>query len=1318
MSPAFSDTNDYEIGCGNEETPPCDPAGGIFDCESCQLFCPDGNSDDEGTDSVKPYRANKKRHVTDLMVYGASPIPFTRIYNSRTVDFTTNYMEFGWKQTWQHNWNYEMRDQSSTTLGQRNIKLRYSNGSEFNFYAVETNGAVIRAPYAHNGDRLHEWGGSTVGHTLVTSGGWEYDFQRTTYPRYQLLRVRNGQGASWDLSYDEHGRIQRIENNFGRWLEIQRTNLNGSLCISGVQSSDGREVVYGYDVWQYTNIVTTSGPVEICDYEWVEHEGGEYSYDYVCRNVWTTIVTVTKYSNNVLSSAYYPDGHQAAYTYVGAESLTNGRPLLASADDPCVSGPGARIVLEYNYDAILDFGSGPYLVTGTFLGQRNMDTSETVLRMPLGAGDYPQVLRGDGIEVTHKYTNGLLREKRDAENRVKTYTRDQDGYGFVSAISDAESNTTGFVRDYAGRILQEIDPLGQTNCLSYNEAGYLVSNTDRMGRVTAYTRDTHNWLTRVDYPDGSYEEWTRNEHGQPLTHRLQNGGIVAYEYYGTNEVGGALGDLKAVTDPMGHVTSYAWDSAGLPAAVTDARSNTTAFLYDWRGRLQAITNADGTSTSYQYDAYGNRTNMTDELGRSTALTYDQYNRLHTICDPLGRTTTYEYGLLPGCSSCGVFDQTITRIIDPAGKVTEYAYDLSGKRTNEVIAAGTPDASATAWTYDAVGRRRTQLDANSNLHTWFYDAAGRMVAESNAAAEVTTYAYDAAGNLTNRVDGADVETSLEYDALNRPIAMGSGNLRYEYAYDLGGRRTSVFTRVEGDVVEATALDYDLNDRLVAKADPTGHVLAYAYDPVGNRASLAVSNVLSISYAYDARNRLTEIVGNGKTTQFGYDAASHRTNAVWPNGTYAAYAYDDAGQLLSLIHGRANPPGEPLASFTYAYDLSGHRTNMVTLEGTHSYAYDARGQLTAVTYPDGSAETFAYDPVGNRTSLVQAALSGPGIETIYAYGPANRLLFSESAVETNVYAFDDAGRLVGQTVYSAGGGAGGLTRAYGYDFQSRMTSLTDTNGSVFSYAFDGEGNRIRQSLNNCLYTRFVYDGANAVMEMSAEGGSAYGGNVSNEVVWAWVNGPGVDQPVERIGFINGTPRNRQVIHADGLGSVAALTDESGATVQTYAYAAFGGVREQTGTDLNRVTFTAREALGDSLGFYYYRHRIYDPNTGRFTSEDPLGFVDGPNRYIYCVNNPLLFLDPFGREKDEYCQNMDKLIEAAKNGDLAEYADNLPGYHPVKDISLPPLKWFTSYDPYGFDGANFALFVVSLTYYLCGFEYTIPTYYEYTPIGPSGP
>ena len=217
--------------------------------------------------------------------------------------------------------------------------------------------------------------------------------------------------------------------------------------------------------------------------------------------------------------------------------------------------------------------------------------------------------------------------------------------------------------------------------------------------------------------------------------------------------------------------------------------------------------------------------------------------------------------------------------------------------------------------------------------------------------------------------------------------------------------------------------------------------------------------------------------------------------------------------------------------------------------------------------------------------------------------------------------------------------GQPRVYGYDFLSRMTSLNDTNGTTFSYAFDGEGNRTQQSLNDCLAARFVYDGPNVVLEVSAGGGSAYGGNASNEVVRAYVNGPGMDQPIERIAFIGGTPRNRRVFHADGLGSIVALTDENGEPVQTYTYGAFGGIRARTGYDLNRITYTAREAFGDSLGFYYYRNRVLDPNTGRFTSEDPLGFIGTANRYLYVRNNPARWVDPLGLAPGDPYQTKDE-------------------------------------------------------------------------------
>ena len=1172
----------YVIGCGNHKTPPC---------------CP--NNAKVGANPIKPYNANEQREVTDLETYGYAPIQFTRIYNSRTTDFTTNYMEFGWKQTWQHNWNYEMRDLTTSTHGIKNIKVRYPDGADFNFVATDTNG-LVRVSDAFFGSRLYQWTGTNVGYTLVTPSGWEYDFRRTFPPRYQLLQVRNGQGAAWDLTYGDNGRLQRIANGFGRWLEVQRTSQNGKLCVTGVQSSDGRAVTYGYDVWESITVVTTMVEVVVTNIS-----GGDDLIQYV------PVVSTNTITDNILTRAHYPDGTQAEYTYAGAQDLTDGRPLLATASDPRYPGPGSRMKYLYNYDAILDFGNGPYLVTGTTLEERSLDTDETVVRMPLGSGDYPQILLGeDEIEVTHIYTNGLLIEQRDEEGRPTYYSYDQGGTGYLESIMDAESNMTSFVRDYAGRILQQVDPLGFTNSFTYNDEGFLLTHTNPLGHATAYTRDTNNLPTRIDYPDGSYEEWIYNAYGQPLTNRLRNGGVVTYTYYGTNDSGGVFGDLKTVIDPMSNITTYTWNSAGLPASIMDARTNTTRFAYDWRGRLLATTNADNTVIAFHYDAFGNRTNSVDELGHSTTYTYDQYNRVHAIRDPLGRTNTFEYGRIPGCGGCGVFDATITRITDPAGKITEYAYDRSGKRTNETIAAGTPEAATTAWTYDAVGRKQTQLDANGNLHTWFYDATGRVVAESNAMGEVTTYAYDAVGNNTNRVDGAGVVAYTEYDAVNRVVVHEAGNLRYEYAYNIGGQLTSVFTRVDGVITESAIYSYDLNGRMATKTDPSGYVQVYEYDSIGNRTRFSVSNVLDVSYVYDLRNRLTEILGNGKSTQFEYDTAGRRTNAVWPNGTRAAYVYDDAGQLLSLVHGKADSTNTPIASFTYGYNLSGNRTNMLTLEGTNSYTYDARDWLSDVSYSDGLTEEFAYDPVGNRTSLVQAVAGGSPITTEYDYGPANRLLSSASSAETNVYTYDDAGRLVGQTV-------NGQARAYGYDFMSRMTSLTDTNGSVFSYAFDGEGNRIHQSLNDCLLSRLVYDGPTVVMEL----------NSSNEVVCAYVNGPRMDQPIERITFINGTIRQRQVFHADGLGSIAALTDEIGTIIQTYAYEAFGKIRFQTGPDLNRITYTAREAIGDRLGFTYYRNRVYDPNTGRFTSEDPMGFADGPNRYVYVLNNPINFYDPDG-------------------------------------------------------------------------------------------
>jgi len=75
------------------------------------------------------------------------------------------------------------------------------------------------------------------------------------------------------------------------------------------------------------------------------------------------------------------------------------------------------------------------------------------------------------------------------------------------------------------------------------------------------------------------------------------------------------------------------------------------------------------------------------------------------------------------------------------------------------------------------------------------------------------------------------------------------------------------------------------------------------------------------------------------------------------------------------------------------------------------------------------------------------------------------------------------------------------------------------------------------------------------------------------------------------------------ADGLGSITSLTATNGSLAQSYAYDSFGNSTNSTGSVTNFFRYAARE-FDTEAGLYYYRARYYDPASGRFASEDPLG------------------------------------------------------------------------------------------------------------------
>ncbi len=85
--------------------------------------------------------------------------------------------------------------------------------------------------------------------------------------------------------------------------------------------------------------------------------------------------------------------------------------------------------------------------------------------------------------------------------------------------------------------------------------------------------------------------------------------------------------------------------------------------------------------------------------------------------------------------------------------------------------------------------------------------------------------------------------------------------------------------------------------------------------------------------------------------------------------------------------------------------------------------------------------------------------------------------------------------------------------------------------------------------------------------------------------------------------------------------------GEVVQTYEYDSFGNMKHHGNKVKQPYTFTGRE-WDKEIGLYYYRARYYDPDVGRFISEDPIGFAGGDvNLYAYVVNNPVNWVDPWG-------------------------------------------------------------------------------------------
>jgi RHS repeat-associated protein len=187
----------------------------------------------------------------------------------------------------------------------------------------------------------------------------------------------------------------------------------------------------------------------------------------------------------------------------------------------------------------------------------------------------------------------------------------------------------------------------------------------------------------------------------------------------------------------------------------------------------------------------------------------------------------------------------------------------------------------------------------------------------------------------------------------------------------------------------------------------------------------------------------------------------------------------------------------------------------------------------------------------------------------------------------------------------------TTAYTWDYENRLTQVTlPGSGGTVTFKYDPFGRRIYKSSSSGT-SIFAYDGDNMVEETNASG----------SVVGRYSQGLNIDEPLAEL-----RSGSTSYYEADWLGSITSLTSTAGAVAQNYTYDSFGNIIATSGSIVNNFRYTGRE-WDTETSLYYYRARYYDPQVGRFPSEDPIRTEGGINFYRYTLDSPVNLADPSG-------------------------------------------------------------------------------------------
>jgi len=343
-------------------------------------------------------------------------------------------------------------------------------------------------------------------------------------------------------------------------------------------------------------------------------------------------------------------------------------------------------------------------------------------------------------------------------------------------------------------------------------------------------------------------------------------------------------------------------------------------------------------------------------------------------------------------------------------------------------------------------------------------------------------------------------------------------------------------------------------------------------------------------------------------------------------FASPSYNAVDQLRSYT---AVEPGVASKAYAFAYDSMGGSGRLT------------RSQTTATV---SRTYQWGYDVFGNRRSELFTSTGGEACQGTAPLdvGSDNRLVARHSfpgCPRLSRYWSDQAGNRLGETD-TAGVAQAQMTYTAAGQLYYSLTPTVQLGTYDYNWHwYDGDGRRIltqassgttivapRPENAGGILSYYVYDGSDVALVLARQAGGS---------TW-WVKQRplvgGVDQVLAGRYSAAGTQYQNLTLVADRQGSTVAAVKSDGTEELSALYPgrnAFGapeGASAGGGTN-TESGYTGASTPNQTGGFTYLRNRWYDPATGRFLTQDPIGLAGGVNLYSYAGNDPVSYSDPLG-------------------------------------------------------------------------------------------